>query len=394
MAAPDDSERILIVSADGHWGGPPSMYRDYMDPEFREDLDALADKDLAWREGSLTQRRFSAETLELIDPDETVRSGGERGGWEVGRRLAEMDRSGVAAEVILPGHQETVLPFFSQVSPPSPPRHRAAGARAYHRQLADAIAASDGRLFGVADAGPCHEMEQTVDELRWVAAHGFVGVSPPLNIADPDLPPLVHPRYEPFWKASAETGLALVVHAGYGFPQGLADSMAAMNAMAQSIGTEEMLRMSTLSAPEMSAMRIDQFPEDHPFRTALVQPRRIFWQLMLSGVFDRHPDLRLVFTEIRADWVPETLAVLDRYFSGRTHTAEAEPPGVLGAARLRRPFVDPAARGGAAPRCRPAPVHVRHRLPPPGGDVAEHPGVDPGRLRGSAGLGGPAAARP
>lgn len=35
------------------------------------------------------------------------------------------------------------------------------------------------------------------------------------------------------------------------------------------------------------------------------------WQMMLAGVFDRHPSLRLVFTEVRADWVPATLAHLD-----------------------------------------------------------------------------------
>src|ERR1700722_17956713 len=83
---------ILIVSADGHWGGPPSQYRDYIEREFVEDLDALTEKDQVWRDGSLTQRRFSTETLELIDPDRTVRSGGERGAWEGGRRLAEKDR--------------------------------------------------------------------------------------------------------------------------------------------------------------------------------------------------------------------------------------------------------------------------------------------------------------
>jgi predicted TIM-barrel fold metal-dependent hydrolase len=308
-------DRILIVSADGHWGGPPSQYRDYMEREFVDDLDALTEKDQAWRDGSLTQRRFSTETLELIDPEETVRSGGERGAWELDRRLKEMDHSGVAAEVLLPGHQETVLPFFSHVSPPAPPRHRSAGARAYHRQLADVIVDSGSRLVGVADPGPCLDMEETVGELHWVAAHGFVGVAPPRNVDDPQLPPLFHPRYEPFWGACADEGLALVVHAGYGFPQGLADGMSAMNAMAATVGTEEMLQMSTLSAPDLSTMRIDEFPEDHPFRTALVQPRRLFWQLMLSGVFDRYPDLRLVFTEIRADWVPGTLAVLEEHFA-------------------------------------------------------------------------------
>jgi hypothetical protein len=36
------------------------------------------------------------------------------------------------------------------------------------------------------------------------------------------------------------------------------------------------------------------------------------WQLMLGGVFDRHPNLRLAITEVRADWVPTTIAELDK----------------------------------------------------------------------------------
>lgn len=36
------------------------------------------------------------------------------------------------------------------------------------------------------------------------------------------------------------------------------------------------------------------------------------WQLMLGGVFDRHPRLKLFPTEIRVDWIPATLAHLDR----------------------------------------------------------------------------------
>jgi hypothetical protein len=35
------------------------------------------------------------------------------------------------------------------------------------------------------------------------------------------------------------------------------------------------------------------------------------WQMMLGGVFDRHPDLKLELTEIRIDWIPATLAHLD-----------------------------------------------------------------------------------
>jgi hypothetical protein len=81
------------------------------------------------------------------------------------------------------------------------------------------------------------------------------------------------------------------------------------NAMAEDVSPEEML------ARQMTAdIRIDQFPKDSPIRLALTRPRRALWQLMLSGAFDRHPALRIVFTEVRADWVPATLEILDARF--------------------------------------------------------------------------------
>jgi Amidohydrolase len=35
---------------------------------------------------------------------------------------------------------------------------------------------------------------------------------------------------------------------------------------------------------------------------------------MLGGVFDRHPDLKLLLTEIRLDWIPATLRHLDAVY--------------------------------------------------------------------------------
>jgi hypothetical protein len=36
------SDKILLVSADSHTGGPPEAYREYLDPEFRPLLEGLA----------------------------------------------------------------------------------------------------------------------------------------------------------------------------------------------------------------------------------------------------------------------------------------------------------------------------------------------------------------
>src|SRR5262249_39779344 len=45
-----------------------------------------------------------------------------------------------------------------------------------------------------------------------------------------------------------------------------------------------------------------------------VRARRPMWQMMYGGVFDRHPDLKLVMSEVRLDWLPTNLARLDAYF--------------------------------------------------------------------------------
>ena len=42
--------RLLMVSADGHAGGPPSVYRDDIEKEYLADLDALVAVDEEWRD--------------------------------------------------------------------------------------------------------------------------------------------------------------------------------------------------------------------------------------------------------------------------------------------------------------------------------------------------------
>jgi predicted TIM-barrel fold metal-dependent hydrolase len=302
-------ERMLVVSADGHAGGPPEIYREYFEGKYLDELDALAEVDRVWRDNAITQSRFSTETLDLIDRGDAIRGGGELGAWELDRRLKELDREGVAAEVLIPGHQVAMLPFFSHINAPCSNELRIAGARAYHRQLADMMADSDGRLFGIAEPGPCLDMDATIKELEWLAGHGFVGVAPPGNIADPQLPPLTDSSFEPFWAACVDLGLVLNIHAAFGLGQ-FGNRNREMGNMPTEINSEEALRMQmTADVP------IDQFPEDHPARQALTLPRRVIWQMMMSGIFDRHPKLQLVLTEVRADWVPAVIALTEQHFA-------------------------------------------------------------------------------
>jgi predicted TIM-barrel fold metal-dependent hydrolase len=186
--------------------------------------------------------------------------------------------------------------------------------------LAEGMQEAAGRIYGIADPGPCLDLDETVAELRWCADNGFVGVAPPGQIFDPELPPLTDSYHEPFWDACEELGLVLNIHAGWGFSQvGGSEAMIAFMS-GENRAPEDLLEM------QMTAdIRIDQFPKDSPIRQGLTRPRRALWQLMMAGVFDRHPGLKLVFTEVRADWVPATLDVLEKRFAEDRGTLTKSP---------------------------------------------------------------------
>jgi len=273
----------------------------------------------AFAEAAVSQRRYSKEKLDLMDSDNRIRNDGELGAWELDTRLEELDHEGIAAEIVLSGTQLATLPFFHPTSEAYPPDMRAAGARAYHRHLADLMSESGGRLFGVADPGPCLDMDATLQELRWVREHGFVGVHPPGQIDDPALPPLYDSYYDPFWSTCEELGLVLNPHAGYGTVQGQF-VIKGMRAMMGDPSDEDMLKMV------MTADRgIDKMPYDSPPRVALTKPRRVIWQMMLGGAFDRHPGLRVILTEVRADWIPDTIGYLDQAFDDGRFPTKRRP---------------------------------------------------------------------
>lgn len=48
-----------------------------------------------------------------------------------------------------------------------------------------------------------------------------------------------------------------------------------------------------------------------------IWPRRVLWFLVWNGTLERHPDLKLVFTEGTSDWVPATLAYLDYLYGSK-----------------------------------------------------------------------------
>ncbi|WP_082279868.1 amidohydrolase family protein [Mycobacterium colombiense] len=302
------SSRVAIVSADGHVGCPPGGYRDYIDPEYRHLLDELGEEQQVATSMMGVLHQIPADSVEVVDPRGIRQGQPWEVGWDLSRRLTELDKEGIAAEFVINGSGDAV-PFFSWANKPRPADVRSAGARAYNRWVADLVTDSKGRLFANAEVDQRTDRETSTRELKWIAEHGFVSVTVPGIVHDPSHPPLCSREYDWFWAACADLNLNLNLHAGWGMAQGLPfeGMKAAMTGMLS-------LENFDFSEADEQLKALDGDNVDSPFALDM-GPRQAMWQLMLGGVFDRYPSLTLVLTEVRADWLPPTLAYLDRRFA-------------------------------------------------------------------------------
>jgi len=255
-------QRYTIISSDCHAGANHATYREYLTAVWREDFDA-------WRG-------------KYRNPFRDLQDDGRSRNWDDERRIGEQDADGVIAEVIFPN---TVPPFFptGQVVAPAPrndadfPR-RLAGLHAHNRWLADFVRAHPARRAGLGQIF-LNDVDQAVADVRWMRDNGLAGVLlPGVSPDTPWIDPLFSPVYDPLWAVCQELSMPVTHHSGgSGIP---------------SFGR-------------------------HPFTNAIFVmetgffANRALWHLMLSGVFDRFPRLKLVMTEQGSAWVPAVLRRMD-----------------------------------------------------------------------------------
>ena len=254
------NDRYLLVSADTHAGGNHEQYREYLDPQYRDEFDA-------WR------NRYKNPFRDLHGHLRTRN-------WDDDRRWAEQESDGIAGEVVFPN---TVPPFFPTgaivARPPTPAEfeHRLAGIRAHNRWLADFCAGAPERRAGVAQIF-LNDVEEAVRDVHFAKEHGLRGgVLLPGRPDDSDLPPLYDPVYDPIWRACEELDVPITHHGGQGSPD------------------------------------YGDYPSAKFLWIAETQwfSHRALTHLLLGGVFERFPRLRFVMTEQGCSWVAPLLAGLD-----------------------------------------------------------------------------------
>jgi predicted TIM-barrel fold metal-dependent hydrolase len=258
-------DRYIVISADGHAGADLRAYREYLASRHHDAFDAWADT-------------FENPYPDLEGPD------GSRN-WDSDRRLAEMEGDGIVAEVLYPN---TVPPFFPSASlttqvpaaTAGDVELRWAGLQAHNRWLADFCAATPGRRAGVAQI-MLHDVDAAVAEIRWAHEAGLTGgmllpgVPPGIG-----LPQLYDPVYEPIWAVCEELGTVVNHHGGS-------------------------------ASPPMGPTDVDKVV----FLLEVTWwSHRALAHLLVSGALERHPGMRVVFTESGTAWVPDELMRLDYFF--------------------------------------------------------------------------------
>ena len=300
-------DRLIVVSVDSHAQAPPSVWADYLEARYHEHLPSLYEENAIYTRvmGTLGGRVVDAPDAQAVyDRDGAYRAGGFHGVWDLAVRLREMDREGIAGEFVYHGDHRATALFHNVFNRRYDLDVCEAGVRAYHRWVADAFGPASSRVFLVGAGSPGYDLDATLAELEWISDHGFVGTYAPGFMATPDVPPLFDEYWEPVWALCEDRRLPLFVHAGFGSEPGrYFPVVEAINAELDAAGDA--------TDAVVERVRTEVFTGEF---FSDVKPRRPMWQLMFGGVFDRHPDLKLVMTEVRADWIPATLRHLDAMF--------------------------------------------------------------------------------
>jgi predicted TIM-barrel fold metal-dependent hydrolase len=284
---------LHTIDVDQHLFESRTTWSDHIDPAHRPDALSISDDDagwpwLTWRGSRLTPLEVPIpERSALIGEDRQRRLRGERAPalFEdlvpdsyrlAGARLASLDAFGLDAAVLFPNYG---LLWEQRLA--SDRAAQRANARAYNRFTAEVCGEGQGRLFGVAHV-LLHDVAWAVEEIRRVRAEGIrlAMVAPaPVNGK-----PLSHPDLYPVWAAFSEQGVAPVFH------------------------------VSEFESPLHPAWREGEQEDGEQLFDSIflyLAPAVALANLILNGVLERFPDLRIGVVELTASWVPSFLLHID-----------------------------------------------------------------------------------
>ena len=277
----------MLISADSHVVEPPGLWLENLPVSMREraprakkdpdnhhwyfvDPDGLRGVDLTASATAGTPRAELKRLLES-DPDAVVALAG---GHNPVARLADLWRDGTAADVIYPTATLSLMGLRDV-------KLQEACFRVYNDWIADYCAVDPVRLAGLGVL-PCWDIEAAVTELSRCIDLGLRGAA--IWTSPPQQESFFERRYEPLWAAAAEAGIPISLH-----------TLAGNRASREIAGYGQSLESTFFFG----------------FNTRL-ELQRSLCELIVSGVFERHPTLRIVAAEGGIEYS----AILERRLDG------------------------------------------------------------------------------
>jgi predicted TIM-barrel fold metal-dependent hydrolase len=296
--------RYRYVSVDSHLEVSPDQWRGFVDPEFQDSVPRVVKLDNggdAWKlpgEGPLVPLglNFSAgRGWPNLKPTGISYAEGLVGAGDARQRLAEMDRDGIDAEILFPAISGQRA-LAGRVSAPA----YAALARGYNDWLSKEFCAADpDRLLGAAIL-PVTDLEDSIAELRRVSR--MPGIRTVVLHAWPNGSGAPRPEDDRFWQAALDLGMPLSAHVSFGE------------------GAEGERRAAA------SQGNLNFAPPAALLTRGVGDTGYVITQLILAGVLDRFPSLRLAIAECGASWVPFYAEQADSNYMRHRYWAKLELP--------------------------------------------------------------------
>ena len=288
------SETGFVVDADSHWAEPADLFTRSAPAKYKDRVPHVetVDGERMWVFDGNPMGRFSAAGvigrdgkkeeahIALMEwPHEMIHVGA----YDPEVRLQVLDECGIDAQVIFPstiglGGQDLAMVEDDAL------RHLAI--ELYNDRMAEIQAESDNRLLPM-PLMPAWNVDSCVREAQRVAGLGARGINMTSDPQDLGAPDLANTAWDPFWEACA--GLHLPVHFHIG---------ASVTGM-------------TFFGNYPWASHADNVRLAIGGTLLFIGNARVVTNAILSGVFDRHPELKMVSVESGVGWIPFILETLD-----------------------------------------------------------------------------------
>jgi predicted TIM-barrel fold metal-dependent hydrolase len=283
-----------IISADGHVCEPPNCYVDYIDPKYRDDAPRVVEQPdgteafvvpgmkkpigLGFIDGAgfgVKERADRAKKIRFSDIREAAYGGAAR--------VPYMDQDGLAAEIIYASVGMGMCMHKDNL-------YKDACMKAYNRWLQAMCSEAPDRIFGLAQTAVL-SVDQAIEDFRLAKEMGFVGMMMP---GDPVHEDYDHSDYDALWECAVELEMPVCFHI--------------LTSRAGSLHVK---------------------PRGHSINNFLGIIRAIqdiVGLFALGGVFERHPDLKLVVAESDVGWLPHYMYRMDH--AAKIHAEGGILPGL------------------------------------------------------------------